>query len=101
MTDVLANILGPLTSSELPIVAGTSGLVALIIMAVIRVLTHDRDEGAIIRAWKQRAEAEAKRADRFDEENRRLRGEVRRLSNVLIREGLSEHITPPVKPPDF
>lgn len=71
-------------------VAAGGSLVVLVVLAVIRVLTFDRDESSVIQAWKARAEAETARADRFDAENRKLRREVRRLNRIIDETNLKE-----------
>ena len=75
---------------ELATIAGGGGLLVLVVAAVIRVLTFDRDEAAVIRAWKERAEAETARADRFDRENRELRRENRRLRRIVDDANIAE-----------
>lgn len=86
MSAVAAAVLAATTTApsaglDLADLAAGAGLVSLVVLAAIRVLTHDRDEAAIIASWKDRALTESARADRFDEQNRRLR----RRADELLR----------------
>lgn len=75
---------------ELATIAGGGSVLVLAVFAIIRVLTFDRDEAAVIKAWKERAEAETERADRYDRENRELRRENRRLRRIVDDANIAE-----------